>query len=148
MLWIATSGNFLCGDQLMSCPLLVCDDEDFSLVTKYVDPAISFKLVNVLHAASESIRHFFFPDIEGLFAQHGLVVDLDAIADSPIAGNSVSGLFLETCTLAARITKQTLEGLSSFEDPENRADVLALYDNTRFIGLKAWTGLPYIYVWV
>lgn len=148
MLWLASTRNFPSGDQLMSCPLLICDGEDFSLATKYVDSAIGIQLANVFQVASESIQRFFFPDIEGSLAQLGLTVDLDAIANSPIVGSNVSGLFLETCTLAARITKRTLECLSSFEDPLNEADALALYDNTRFIGLKAWTGLPYIYVWV
>lgn len=142
--------GFLAGDQLFSCPLLLCDDEDFSLAARYVDPAIDVKLTGVLQAASCPFRKFFDLDDElSLFEDLDLAVDLDAIADSPTAANHVSGLFLETCALTARIMRRTLsENLHSFNDPANNADLLAIYDNTRFIGLKAWSGLPYVYVWV
>jgi hypothetical protein len=142
--------GFLAGDQLLSCPLLLCNDEEFSLAARYVDPAIGVQLTGVLQAASCSFRQFFALNNEtSLFENLDLAVDLDAIADSPTAANHVSGLFLETCALAARIMRRTLsENLDRFNDPENDADLLAIYDNTRFIGLKAWSGLPYVYVWV
>ena len=145
------SVGFLAGDQLFSCPLLLCDDENFSLATRYVDPAIQVQLVAVLQAASDSFHQFFDVGAQSPFSELelGLVVDLDAIADSPTAANNVSGLFLETCALAARITRRTLSGdLDGFDDSANELDVLGIYDNIRFIGLKAWAGLPYIYVWV
>jgi hypothetical protein len=44
--------------------------------------------------------------------------------------------------------KTLLEGLDGFDDPENAFDVLRIYHNTRFIGLKAWAGLPYVFIWV
>jgi hypothetical protein len=40
------------------------------------------------------------------------------------------------------------DGLDGLDDPRNGLDVLVMYDNVRFVGLKAWTGLPYVYVWV
>jgi hypothetical protein len=150
ILSLATARDFPFGDQLLSCPLMLCDDESFSFASRYVDAATGFQLVSVLQTANDSIRRFFSAETGNLFQDLGWVDDLDAIINNPGStfGRNVAGLFLETCALAARITKRTLEGFILFDDTENQEDVLALYDNTRFIGLKAWTGLPYVYVWV
>lgn len=147
---LMTASDFLAGDQLLSCPLLLCDDEDFFKASRYVDPSIGTELAGVLQAASESFRLFFDLDAQSLLSEESdLSVDLDAIADSPTATNDVSGLFLETCALAARIMRRTLwQSLKGFDDPANEFDVLGMFDNARFIGLRAWTGLSYVYVWM
>jgi len=36
----------------------------------------------------------------------------------------------------------------AFDDVFNQGDVQVMYQNVKFIGLKAWVGLPYVYVWV
>lgn len=151
---LVTADGFLSGDQLRSCPLVLCDDENFSCAAQYADPAIHLQLVAVLQAAHNSFRQFFELEAQSVLGDDGLsasVADLilDAIVDTPTAGNDVPGLLLETCALAARIMRRTLAGfVDGFDDPENALDVLMIYDNTRFIGLKAWKGLPYVYVWV
>ncbi|KAG7294047.1 hypothetical protein NEMBOFW57_004109 [Staphylotrichum longicolle] len=38
--------------------------------------------------------------------------------------------------------KTLSENLDGFDDSENELDVLRIYHNSRFIGLKAWAGLP------
>jgi hypothetical protein len=142
---VVTSEGFPRGKQLLSSPFLLCDDEDLSLAAGYVDPAIRVRLVKVLQAASQSFQRFV------RFEHEGIDVDsvLDDIIDMPVAANDVPGLLVETCALAGRIMRRTLSGDGDrLDDPENELDALAIYDNTRFIGLKAWTGLPYVYVWV
>lgn len=75
-------------------------------------------------------------------------VPAPAPAPAPVL-NSVPARLLETCVLAARIMRNTLtDGLDGLDDPRNGLDVLVMYENVRFMGLKAWTGLPYVYVWV
>ncbi|KAK4182948.1 hypothetical protein QBC35DRAFT_135486 [Podospora australis] len=145
-----TAEGFLAGDQLCSSPLLLCGEEDFSLAARFVVPSIALQVVGVLQLASDAFRSFF--DLDGSVrssSPYEVEVDLDAIIDNPAAHNDVPALFLEACALAARITRRTLsECLDGFDDIANEQDVLAIYDNTRFVGLKAWTGLPYVYVWV
>ena len=145
---LMTADGFVEGDELRSCPFLLCDNEDFSLAAQYVDPAIRIQLVAVLRAASDAFRQFFLPSGEqNAFGNDARTVD--ALADCPTAGNNVPRLLLETCALAARIMRKTLsENLDGFDDSENKSDVLRIYHNTRFIGLKAWAGLPYVYIWV
>lgn len=66
-----------------------------------------------------------------------------------LSPNSVPARLLETCVLATRIMRNTLaDRLDGLDDPRNGLDVLVMYENVRFVGLKAWTGLPYVYVWV
>lgn len=146
---LKTTVGVLAGNQIYSCPLLLCDDEDFSLATRYVDQAIVVQVVRVLQAASDSFHRFFGLGAQRPFQGLDLAIDLDAIVDSPTAATNTSCLFLKTCALAARITRRTLsESLNGFDDLANKFDVLEIYDNTRFLGLKAWKGLPYVYVWV
>ncbi|KAK0710610.1 hypothetical protein B0H67DRAFT_601597 [Lasiosphaeris hirsuta] len=148
---LTTPDGFLAGDQLLSCPLLLCNNEDFSLAAQYVDPAIRGQLEAVLSAANGSFRRFFASDAPSTFAQDEAVDQLlDAVADRPGAAKNVSGLFLETCALAARIMRRTLSGgWHGFGfGPADEMDALAICENNRFIGLKAWMGLPYVYVWV
>jgi hypothetical protein len=151
---VMTADGFLSGNQLRSCPLVLCDDENFSLAAQYADPAIHLQLVAVLQAANNSFRQFFDLEAQSALGDDGLAASaadsiLDAIVDTPTAANDVPGLLLETCALAARVMRRTLAGfVDGFDDPENALDVLMIYDNTRFIGLKAWKGLPYVYVWV
>jgi hypothetical protein len=150
-------GVFFTGNQLFSSPLLLCDDEDLSLAAQYVDPAVGVQLAAVLQAASDSFQQFFGsgPEVDRVAqspsSKNGLAVDLmlDEMLSGSTAANDVKGLFLDTCALAARIMRRTLSGgLGGFEDAENELDVLMVYLNVRFLGLKAWTGLPYVYVWV
>ncbi|KAH6856157.1 hypothetical protein B0I37DRAFT_69827 [Chaetomium sp. MPI-CAGE-AT-0009] len=199
---LTTPPNFPAGDQLRSCPLLLCDGEDLSRAAAYADPSIRAGLVAALQDAHASFHAFFFFDCSPL---HGAgtgtasdpasdpaspsewssgssstavgeagevgeadgvplvdTVDWDALVDGLSAAsapapapapapkpNSVPARLLETCALAARIMRNTLtDGLDGLDDPRNGLDVLVMYENVRFVGLKAWTGLPYVYVWV
>ncbi|KAK3356630.1 hypothetical protein B0T25DRAFT_537093 [Lasiosphaeria hispida] len=148
---VMTPDVFLAGDQLRSCPLLLCDNEDFSLAAQYVDPAIRPQLETVLTAANNSFRRFFGSGVPSSFTEDNAVNrELDAIADHSAVAKNVSGLFLETCALATRIMRRMLSGeWDRFgSDPANEIDALTICENNRFIGLKAWMGLPYVYVWV
>ncbi|KAK4120169.1 hypothetical protein N657DRAFT_674491 [Parathielavia appendiculata] len=149
---LITADGFLAGDQLRSCPLLLCDNEDLSLAAHYVNPAIRFPLVGVLQAASDLFRQFFHSGGQGRVGKEdgpAMDMDLDAVAGGPSVANSVPRRLLQTCALTARIMRRTLSGhFDGFDDSRNESDVLGVYDNARFIGLKAWAGLPYVYVWV
>jgi hypothetical protein len=173
---LTTSPTFPAGDQLRSCPLLLCDGEDLSLAARYVDPCIRAGLVTALQAANDTFHGFFGgsgrfrgaspeSDSGSAWSSNGstavgeaVPADLDTLADgvsyvpatvlAPVP-NSVPARLLETCVLAARIMRNTLtDGLDGLDDPRNGLDVLVMYENVRFVGLKAWTGLPYVYVWV
>jgi hypothetical protein len=139
----------LAGNELRSCPLLLCDDEDLSLAAQYVDPAIAFKLVAILQTANQSFWRFFshYGDVQsGGLADGDL--DLDVLLPGA-ATNDVPSLFLQACASAARITRRTASGhAAGFDDVANEPDVQTIHGTARFVGLKAWTGLPYIYVWV
>ena len=141
-----TPENFLAGDQLRSCPLLLCDNEDFSFAAQYVDPDIRTGVVSILEAANRLFHDLFSTEVTTV-GSHSL--NLDALADVTAAATKASGLFLQTCALATRITSRTLTGeADAFDDPFNQFDVQTMYHNVRFMGLKAWVGLPYVYVWV
>ncbi|KAK3986765.1 hypothetical protein QBC44DRAFT_401818 [Cladorrhinum sp. PSN332] len=139
--------------QFRSSPFLLCDaDTDFSRVFQFVaSPEVAIQLVTVLQEANDIFRRFF-----GLATDFDAVVPvyLDVIIDSYNDGrrNDTSKLLLETCALAARIMKRTLEdgvwSARQFDHVTNERDVLAIYDNVRFMGLRVWAGLPYVYVWV
>lgn len=141
------------GDALQSCPFLICDDENLSMASRYVaDPAIAAHFPGILQTAADAFQRFFGNDTPvGVDAG----IDLDAVADTCTLtcynGMAIktADVFLQACALAARITQRTLsKGLAGFNHPANGPDVQALYDNMRFIGLKPWAGLPYVYVWV
>jgi hypothetical protein len=145
-----TADGLVEGDELRSCPLLLCDNEDFPRAARYVEPGIRGQLIAVLRAANDAFQQFFLPSVEGTTSGHDART-VDAWADCPTAGNNVPRLLLETCALAARIMRRTLsesENLDGFDDHENMMDVLRIYHNTRLIGLKAWAGLPYVFIWV
>jgi len=176
---LTTPDGFPAGDQLRSCPLLLCDNEDLSLAAQYIDPDIRASVVYVLETAN-SLFNGFFPDSDGTASpttpeistpttlEQELV--LDAILDDPAAvPTSVSSLFLQTCALATRITYRTLAAQTAKRaaikggkvvitsddndddnalDLSNDLDAQRIYHHVRFMGLKAWVGLPYVYVWV
>lgn len=155
---LMTADGMPAGNQLRSCPLLLCDDEDLSLAGQYVEPAIRVQTVAALQAASDSFRQFFGLDVQSPTSSTGRTSaeddaaigrSSDAIANNPSPPSKASRLLLDTCALTARIMRRTSQGnLNGLDDTANELDVLRLYENTRFIGLKAWAGLPYVYVWV
>ncbi|KAK0736198.1 hypothetical protein B0T21DRAFT_366465 [Apiosordaria backusii] len=151
---VITVGPFE-GQQFRSSPLLLCDADEFDLANQYVHPHIHGDLPEVLQSAFDCLRRFFKIPSEREWEndadwQHlGTTVDLDRIIDQPRTTSDIPGLFLETCALAARVMKRTLmEGLDGFDDAANKEDVQVIYDHIRYIGLKPWVGLPYVYVWV
>ncbi|KAK4175771.1 hypothetical protein QBC36DRAFT_353862 [Triangularia setosa] len=152
-LQIMTVGPFE-GQQFRSCPLLICDADEFDLANQYVQPHIHADLPEVLQSAFDSLRCFFKIPSEREWENNAGwqrlgTVDLDQVIDQPRTTSNIPGLFLETCALASRIMRRTLiEGLDGFNDLANKEDVQVIYDHIRFIGLKGWVGLPYIYVWV
>ena len=176
---LTTPDDFPAGDQLRSCPLLLCDHEDLSLAAQYVDPDIRASVVYVLETANSLFNGFFLdpdgstsPLIPGISTPTTLEQELvlDAILDNPVAvATSVSSLFLQTCALATRITYRTLAAKTAVRagikggkvgiafddksddnalDMSNDLDAQRIYHHVRFMGLKAWVGLPYVYVWV
>ncbi|KAK0644692.1 hypothetical protein B0T16DRAFT_460716 [Cercophora newfieldiana] len=144
-----TPEDFPSGDQLRSCPLLLCDEEDFSFAAQYVEPDIRTDLISVLGAASNTFLALFESKTPTLENSGESDFDLDVIADVTTVSTKVSGLFLQTCALATRITHRTTTGeANAFDDPINHMDAKTMYYNLRFMGLKVWAGLPYVYVWV
>ncbi|KAK3294387.1 uncharacterized protein B0H64DRAFT_343731 [Chaetomium fimeti] len=154
---LTTSPAFPAGNQLRSCPLLLCDGEALSLAAQYTDPSIRPGLVTALQDAHDAFRGFFgYPSsLPGPASPSTWSSSSTAVGEEaddgvpPVVPNSVPARLLETCALAARIMRNTLtDGLDGLDDPRNGLDVLVMYENVRFVGLKAWTGLPYVYVWV
>ncbi|KAK0616157.1 hypothetical protein B0T14DRAFT_482257 [Immersiella caudata] len=149
---LTTSEDFPAGDQLRSCPLLLCDSEDFSLAAQFVDPDIQTNLVLVLTTANDAFRFLFSISFDlGKVGPLSFERKLDATAilDATATPIKVSGLFLQACGLATRIACRTISGeAETLDDAIHQVDVRVIYDNLKFIGLKAWAGLPYIYVWV
>ncbi|KAK4225617.1 hypothetical protein QBC38DRAFT_482573 [Podospora fimiseda] len=139
--------------QFRSSPFFLVDaDMDFLRVSQFVSsPEVGIQLGIVLQEANDIFQRFF-----GLTTDLNAVVPgyLDAVIDSYNDGrrNDLSKLLLETCALATRIMKRTLEegawSARQFDNVTNERDVLAIYDNVRFMGLRVWAGLPYVYVWV
>ncbi|EAQ87647.1 predicted protein [Chaetomium globosum CBS 148.51] len=190
---LTTPPSFPAGDQLRSCPLLLCDGEDLSLAARYVDPATRAELVAALRGAWGVFAGLFLGGLGGGCDRGGspgsdadagsgwssdgstavgggegevdggvldsvpvTVGGWDGLADGGwclsvpnldlvpvLSPNSVPARLLETCVLATRIMRNTLaDRLDGLDDPRNGLDVLVMYENVRFVGLKAWTGLP------
>jgi hypothetical protein len=138
------------GNYMLSSPLLLCEDERFALVHDFVDVAIAAQLSHILQRTFESVRQLYSlkdaPD-----NPHPVIptdLGLDEVIGRSVDGRNVPALMLETCALASRIFFRTLKYTTSFNDCINEADMIALYDNLRFIGLRSWSGLPYVYLWM
>ncbi|EXK79152.1 hypothetical protein FOQG_16202 [Fusarium oxysporum f. sp. raphani 54005] len=72
----------LCGHHMVRSPLLRCEDEDFSLVGRFIDPEISERLVRILGRTSDDIESFCGQEAEN--GSSNMVVgtlSLDDMAD-------------------------------------------------------------------
>lgn len=72
---------------------------------------------------------------------------IDEYADSGHAPRTKCGLLMQASSLACRIFLRTISSTSKFSHDDNNRDMKALYEHLRLGSLKAWTGLPYIYLW-
>jgi hypothetical protein len=141
---LGCTAGILSGDQFLSSPFLLCEDEEFSPSIRHFQGSTASQLAGVLETAHMIFAHFF--DIN--LPKHISAFNFDEAADS-ITGPNTSSILLQTCALATRIMHRTFsKALNDFDDAENRLDLLKIYANTRFMRLEAWEGLPYIYVWV
>lgn len=55
---------------------------------------------------------------------------------------------MEACKLAARIWFRAVSLLISFQGPANKNDMRSLSSIMHLIGLRPWTGIPYIHQWM
>ncbi|KAJ4099365.1 hypothetical protein NW756_003985 [Fusarium oxysporum] len=80
---LAILGMFeLCGHHMVRSPLLRCEDEDFSLVGRFIDPEISERLVRILGGTSDDSESFCGQEAEN--GSSNMVVgtlSLDDMAD-------------------------------------------------------------------
>ncbi|KAF4333204.1 hypothetical protein FBEOM_12978 [Fusarium beomiforme] len=136
------------GDHMVSSPLLRCEDENFSLVGRFIGPEISARLVPVLSLASDSIESFCGQEAEKRSSNMVIGnVNLDDMADGVLPVHDLPGLVAQTCAIASRIVHRTMQKKAGFHDSSNWADMHRLYDNLRFINLRPWAGLPYLHLW-
>ncbi|KAL5610664.1 hypothetical protein FOBRF1_006781 [Fusarium oxysporum] len=136
------------GDHMVSSPLLQCEDEDFSLVGRFIGPEISARLVRILSRASDAIESFCGQETgNGSSDMLVGIVNLDDMADGALSVHDLPGLVAQTCAIASRIVHRTMQRKSGFHDSSNWADMHRLYDNLRFINLRPWAGLPYLHLW-
>ncbi|KAJ4198911.1 hypothetical protein NW759_016204 [Fusarium solani] len=136
------------GDHMVSSPLLRCEDEDFSLVGRFIGPEISARLAQILGQTSDAIEDFCGQEAGNESSNTVVgIVNLDDVADVVLPAHELSGLVVQTCAIASRIVHRTMQKMAGFHDSSNWTDMRRLYDNLRFINLKSWAGLPYLHLW-
>jgi hypothetical protein len=133
---------------MVSSPLLRCEDEDFSLVRRFIGPEISAKLVWILNQTSDAVEYFCGQEAENEPSNMVVgIVNLNDMADGVLSAHELPGLVAQTCAIASRIVYRTMQRKAGFHDSSNWADMHRLYDNLRFTNLKSWAGLPYLHLW-
>jgi hypothetical protein len=133
---------------MVSSPLLRCEDEDFSLVGRFIGPEISARLARILSWTSDAIESFCGQEAENGTSNVVVgIVDLNDMADGVLSVHDLPGLVAQTCAIASRIVHRTMQMKAGFHDSSNWADMHRLYDNLRFINLRSWAGLPYLHLW-
>jgi hypothetical protein len=78
----------------------------------------------------------------------GAVPNLDELAGPVTLEGGVPQLILQSCALGSRIFFRTLERRDGLDNGANRGDMRALHRNLKFLGLRSWAGLPYIFAWL
>ena len=144
------------GDYLTGSPLLLCNDEEFSSIRKLSYDGSTAQLVHVLEDTFHTIHQvylcYYSADSQEILrstrVEDASRLDLSSLIDSLILPRNIEGMILQTCALASRIFFRTLELSTGFGDDANGPDMRSLYENLRFIGVKGWAGLPYVYVWL
>jgi hypothetical protein len=169
------------GNFFASSPLVVFNDQDFSLLPKFIDAEVADRLASVLGRTFETIEQVYrgsathgpgavqvvdqglaaagnsptttatlTPESSAvsMYSAGGAFPDLDELADPCTLEGGVPGIILQSCVLASRIFFRTLDRLDGLEDRANATDMRALHRNLRFLGLRSWAGLPYIYAWL
>ncbi|KAJ0148975.1 Uncharacterized protein HZ326_8400 [Fusarium oxysporum f. sp. albedinis] len=138
----------LCGDHMVRSPLLRCEDDDFSLVGRFIDPEISERLVRILGRTSDDIESFCGHEAENGSSNMVVgILSLDDMADGVLLIHDLPGLAAQTCAIASRIVYRTMQRKAGFHDSSDLADMHRLYDNLGFINLRPWAGLPYLHLW-
>jgi hypothetical protein len=165
-----------CGEEghfFASSPLVIFNNQDFSLLSKFIDPGIADHLAALLQHTFDSIQQVFLassiPGVDGFppaanspdssityngsttpSASRGASPDLDELADRRTLDGEidVAQIILHSCALGSRIFFRTLERLRGLDDSANLADMRMLHRNLRFLGVRSWAGLPYIYAWL
>jgi hypothetical protein len=142
------------GNYLASSPLLVCNNEDFASLNRFLDSAGACQLEIILSSTFDSVEHVILhanEDHDPFIRTRSLGytgVDLNEAADCPNPPRNVTSMLVQACALASRIYFRTLEREDETRDEANGRDAKAIYDLLRFLGLKSFTGLPYIYLWL
>jgi hypothetical protein len=150
--------------------LVIFNDQDFSLLSKFIDADVADNLVAILQHTFDSIQQVYLASpIHGgdvdqgrssaggsstsssssiPSSARGASPGLDKLADRRTLEGDVARIILQSCALGSRIFFRTLEQLKGLDDSTNLADMRALHRNLRFLGVRSWAGLPYIYAWL
>jgi hypothetical protein len=75
-------------------------------------------------------------------------LDIDTLSSLSMPVKSVPSILLQTCALASRIYFRSLTAHHGLENKANAPDMRVIYENLRFLGLRSWAGLPYVYIWL
>jgi hypothetical protein len=142
-------GNFFAGS-----PLVLFNDEGFSSLSKFLDAETASLLAAVLQLSFDSIEEVYLASTGHRSTYHKTELRresspiLDQLAD-PLANEvNIARIILQSCAVGSRILFRTLKNLSGLDDSANITDMRVLYRNLKFLGLRSWAGLPYIYAWL
>jgi hypothetical protein len=78
----------------------------------------------------------------------GASPDLNELAGPGTIEGDVPRIILQSCALGSRVVFRTLEQLNGLDNSANLTDMRALHRNLRFLSVRTWAGLPYIYAWL
>ena len=156
---------------LLSSPLLRRRGDNFILLNEFItDRTIARDFIQsieetftVVEVTVVLLFNSFFADILQLLCRYGYAPadDLEPIsaflhsdsrlnhlADGSSSLSNISGLILQTFALATRIFFNSVCNRHRLDHESNKSDMRALCDLMRFIGIKRWRGMPYVYRWV
>ncbi len=142
-------GNYFAGS-----PLVLFNGEDFSSLRKFVDAEIAAPLTAILQLSFDSIEQLYLGSANPVGetsesrSAHEMFLYVDEYANSYTSKRNAARIVLQSCAIGSRIYFRTLAQLTGLQSTSNADDSRTLYNNLRFLGLRSWVGLPYIYAWL
>lgn len=140
---------------LLSSPLLRRRGDNFILLNEFItDRTIARDFIQSIEETFTVVellcRYGYAPadDLEPISAFLHSDSRLNHLADGSSSLSNISGLILQTFALATRIFFNSVCNRHRLDHESNKSDMRALCDLMRFIGIKRWRGMPYVYLWV
>ncbi|KAH7471793.1 hypothetical protein FOMA001_g13360 [Fusarium oxysporum f. sp. matthiolae] len=142
------------GNYIVSSPLVLCNGEDFSCLDRFIKVEAAVQLGAILKHTFDSIEQviMYTAHNDDRFAKtctsSYVGPDLDELAEPLNPPCNTTALLVQTCALASRIYFRSLKNLDGTVIDANSRDAVEIYHNLRFLGLKSFAGLPYVYLWL